>query len=97
MASVRAATTANTCAVLVEPIQGEAGVIVPPAGFFTELREWCNRNNILLILDEVQAGLGRTGRWFAFEHEGIRPDGLILGKALGGGLMPVSAFLADDA
>jgi ornithine aminotransferase len=95
MASVRAATSANTCAVLVEPIQGEAGVIVPPAGFFAELREWCDRNNVLLIIDEVQAGLGRTGRWFAFEHEGIRPDGLVLGKALGGGLLPVSAFLAD--
>jgi ornithine aminotransferase len=97
MASVRAATSATTCAVIVEPIQGEAGVIVPPEGFFAELREWCNRNNILLIIDEVQAGLGRTGRWFAFEHEGIRPDGLILGKALGGGLLPVSAFLADDS
>jgi ornithine--oxo-acid transaminase len=95
MDSVRAATTANTCAVLVEPIQGEAGVIVPPAGFFAQLREWCDRNNILLIIDEVQAGLGRTGKWFAFEHEGIRPDALILGKALGGGLLPVSAFLAD--
>src|SRR5688572_14954458 len=97
MDSVRAGTSANTCAVIVEPIQGEAGVIVPPEGFFRELREWCSRNNILLIIDEVQAGLGRTGRWFAFEHEGIRPDGLILGKALGGGLLPVSAFLADDS
>ena len=97
MDSVRAAATANTCAVLIEPIQGEAGVIVPPAGFFRELREWCTRNGILLIDDEVQAGLGRTGRWFAFEHEGIRPDALILGKALGGGVLPVSAFLADRA
>jgi ornithine--oxo-acid transaminase len=96
MASVRAATTPRTCAVLVEPIQGEAGVIVPPPGFFAELREWCTRNEILLVVDEVQSGLGRTGRWFAFEHEGIRPDGLILGKALGGGLLPVSAFLADE-
>ena len=96
MTSVRAATTANTCAILVEPIQGEAGVIVPPAGFFAQLREWCDRHNILLVLDEVQSGLGRTGRWFAFEHEGIRPDALILGKALGGGLLPVSAFLADS-
>ncbi len=95
MAGVRAAATTNTCAVLIEPIQGEAGVIVPPPGFFRELREWCTRNDVLLIIDEVQAGLGRTGRWFAFEHEGIRPDGLILGKALGGGLLPVSAFLAD--
>jgi ornithine--oxo-acid transaminase len=96
MDSVRAATTPETCAVLVEPIQGEAGVIVPPAGFFAELRQWCTDQRILLIDDEVQAGLGRTGRWFAFEHEGIRPDALILGKALGGGLLPVSAFLADD-
>jgi ornithine--oxo-acid transaminase len=95
MATVRAATTPNTCAVLIEPIQGEAGVIVPPAGFFRELRDWCRRHEILLVLDEVQSGLGRTGRWFAFEHEGIRPDALILGKALGGGLLPVSAFLAD--
>jgi len=93
--SVRSAASANTCAVLVEPIQGEAGVIVPPAGFFAELRQWCDRNRVLLIIDEVQSGLGRTGRWFAFEHEGIRPDALILGKALGGGLLPVSAFLAD--
>jgi len=97
MASVRAATTAHTCAVLVEPIQGEAGVILPPPGFFRALRTWCDENDLLLIVDEVQSGLGRTGRWFAFEHEGIRPDGLILGKALGGGLLPVSAFLADAA
>lgn len=96
MAGVRAATTGNTCAVLVEAIQGEAGVILPPPGFFSELREWCSRNDILLFIDEVQSGLGRTGRWFAFEHEGIRPDGLILGKALGGGLLPVSAFLAGE-
>ena len=95
MASVRAATSASTCAVLIEPIQGEAGIILPPPGFFVQLREWCTRNDILLIDDEVQAGLGRTGRLFAFEHEGIRPDALILGKALGGGLLPVSAFLAD--
>ena len=95
MASVRAATSPNSCAVLVEPIQGEAGIVLPPPGFFAALRDWCTRQNMLLILDEVQSGLGRTGRWFAFEHEGIRPDGLILGKALGGGLLPVSAFLAD--
>jgi ornithine--oxo-acid transaminase len=93
--SVREATTPNTCAVLIEPIQGEGGVMVPPPDFFAQLRTWCDRHNILLIIDEVQAGLGRTGRWFAFEHEGIRPDALILGKALGGGLLPVSAFLAD--
>jgi ornithine--oxo-acid transaminase len=96
MASVKAAATTDTCAVLIEPIQGEAGVLVPPPGFFQELRAWCTEHEILLIDDEVQAGLGRTGRWFAFEHEGIRPDALILGKALGGGLLPVSAFCADD-
>ncbi|MCG2595727.1 ornithine--oxo-acid transaminase [Ramlibacter sp. XY19] len=96
MASVKAAATANTCAVLIEPIQGEAGVLVPPPGFFQELRAWCTENNVLLIDDEVQAGLGRTGKWFAFQHEGIRPDALILGKALGAGLLPVSAFCADD-
>lgn len=97
MSSVRAAAGPHTCAVLIEPIQGEAGVIVPPPGFFRELRDWCTRERVLLIDDEVQAGLGRTGRWFAFEHEGIRPDALVLGKALGGGLLPVSAFLADEA
>ncbi len=97
MDSVRAGASPNTCAVLVEPIQGEAGVVLPPPGFFAQLRQWCTQNNVLLIIDEVQAGLGRTGRWFAFEHEGIRPDALILGKALGGGLLPVSAFLADSA
>ena len=97
MASLKAAATDDTCAVLIEPIQGEAGVRLPPPGFFAELRAWCTEHQVLLIDDEVQAGLGRTGRWFAFEHEGIRPDALILGKALGGGLLPVSAFCADDA
>ncbi len=97
MASVRAAASKRTCAVLVEPIQGEAGIVLPPPGFFKALRDWCTKNDVLLILDEVQSGLGRTGRWFAFEHEGIRPDALILGKALGGGLLPVSALLADHA
>jgi len=95
MRSIEASAGPNTCAVLVEPILGEAGILLPPPGFFRELREWCTRNRVLWIDDEVQAGLGRTGRWFAFEHEGVRPDGLILGKALGGGLLPVSAFLAD--
>src|SRR3954465_11829577 len=95
MASIEAAAGPNTCAILIEPIQGEAGIILPPPGFFRALREWCTRNRVLLIDDEVQAGLGRTGKWFAFEHEGIRPDALILGKALGGGLLAVSAFLAD--
>jgi ornithine--oxo-acid transaminase len=84
----------NTAAVLVEPIQGEAGIIVPPPGFLAGLRRLCDARGVLLILDEVQSGLGRTGAWFACQHEGIRPDGLILGKALGGGVLPVSAFIA---
>ncbi|WP_036259707.1 ornithine--oxo-acid transaminase [Methylocapsa aurea] len=83
-----------TAAVLVEPIQGEAGVIVPPEGYLASLRRICDRHGVLLIFDEVQSGLGRTGRNFCFEHENARPDGLIVGKALGGGLMPVSAFVA---
>jgi ornithine--oxo-acid transaminase len=95
--SVRAAIGRHTCAVLVEPIQGEAGIVVPPGGFLRALRNLCDEHQVLLVLDEVQSGLGRTGRMFAFQHEGIRPDGLILGKALGGGLLPVSAFCADRA
>jgi ornithine aminotransferase len=94
--SLAAAITENTCGVLIEPIQGEAGIVVPPAGFLRAVRELCDERHVLLILDEVQSGLGRTGRWFAFQHEGIRPDGLILGKALGGGLLPVSCFVAKD-
>jgi ornithine--oxo-acid transaminase len=85
--------TEQTCAILVEPIQGEAGIVLPPDGYLRELRDLCDERNVLLILDEVQSGLGRTGRWFAHQHEGIRPDGLILGKALGGGVYPVSAFV----
>lgn len=88
------AITPNTCAFLVEPIQGEAGIVLPPAGWLKEVSQLCKRHNVLLILDEVQSGLGRTGKMFAFQHEGIQPDGLILGKALGGGLLPVSAFLS---
>ena len=87
------AVTENTCAILIEPIQGEAGLVVPPEGYLRELRSLCDRHNVLLILDEVQSGLGRTGRWFAHQHEGIKPDGLILGKALGGGVYPVSAVV----
>lgn len=91
--AIAQAITPNTVAVLLEPIQGEAGIIVPPVGFLLALRRLCDLNDVLLILDEVQSGLGRTGAWFAFQHEGIRPDGLVLGKALGGGVLPVSAFL----
>lgn len=85
----------NTCAILIEPAQGEAGIKIPKPGFLKGLRKLCDDNNVLLIMDEIQAGLGRTGKLFCFEHDDIRPDGLILGKALGGGMMPVSAFLAN--
>jgi ornithine--oxo-acid transaminase len=88
------AITPRTCAFLVEPIQGEGGIIVPPEGWLQEIREICTRNNVLLIVDEVQSGLGRTGKLFAFQHENIKPDGVILGKALGGGIVPASAFAA---
>jgi ornithine--oxo-acid transaminase len=92
--AVRAVLGPRTCAVLVEPIQGEAGVLIPPPGFLQGLRRLCDDTRTLLILDEIQSGLGRTGRLFAFEHEGIRPDGVTIGKALSGGFYPVSAFLA---
>jgi len=95
--AARAAINPKTCAVLVEPIQGEAGVLIPPAGFIQGLRRLCDEAGILLILDEIQSGLGRTGKLFAFEHEGIRPDGVTIGKALSGGFYPVSAFLASKA
>jgi ornithine aminotransferase len=91
--SLAAAITDRTAAVLLEPIQGEAGIVVPAPGFLAAARRLCDERRVLLILDEVQSGLGRTGRWFAFQHEGVRPDGLILGKALGGGLLPVSCFI----
>jgi ornithine--oxo-acid transaminase len=91
--AVADAITENTCAVLIEPIQGEAGIVVPPDGYLRELRALCDKHKVLLILDEVQSGLGRTGRWFAHQHEGIKPDGLILGKALGGGVYPISALV----
>ena len=85
----------NTCAILIEPIQGEAGIRVPEDGWLKKIRDLCDDNNILLILDEIQSGLGRTGKLFAYEHENIRPDGLILGKALGGAMLPISAFLSS--
>ena len=82
---------------LIEPIQGEAGIVLPPAGFLRAARELADERNVLLILDEIQSGLGRTGEWFAYMHEGMRPDGVIVGKALGGGLLPVSAFVAINS
>ena len=85
----------NTCAILIEPIQGEAGIRVPEDGWLKRIRDLCDDNNVLLILDEIQSGLGRTGKLFAYEHENIRPDGLILGKALGGAMLPISAFLSS--
>ena len=92
--AVAAAITPNTAAIFMEPIQGEAGVLIPPPGFLKGLRELADRNHCLLVLDEIQSGFGRTGKLFAFEHEGIRPDGITVGKALSGGFYPVSAFLA---
>ena len=85
----------NVCAYLTEPMQGEAGIVMPPKGWLKKVQEICKANNVLLILDEIQSGLGRTGKDFAFQHEIDKPDGLILGKALGGGVYPVSAFLSS--
>ncbi|MCL6480596.1 MAG: ornithine--oxo-acid transaminase [Firmicutes bacterium] len=96
-AAARRAVDRNTVAILVEPIQGEAGVIVPPEGFLRELRELSTEKNLLLIADEIQTGLGRTGTMFACEHEGVRPDVYVLGKALGGGFYPVSAVVSSRA
>src|SRR5690242_9586666 len=93
LAALERAITPETAAVLIEPIQGEAGIVVPPRGWLAGVRRLCDAHDVLLILDEVQSGLGRTGRWFAYEHEDVRPDGLVLGKALGGGILPVSAFV----
>ena len=93
--ALREAITPNTCAFLVEPIQGEAGIIIPPQGFLKEAAETCRKNRVLLMTDEIQSGLGRTGKLFAFMHEGITPDVLIVGKALAGGFYPVSAVLAS--
>ncbi len=94
-AALEAAITARTVAFLVEPIQGEGGVVVPPEGYLRAAREICDRRNVLLITDEIQSGLGRTGKLFAAEHEGIRADIVTVGKALSGGMYPVSAVLAD--
>ncbi|MFF0865508.1 ornithine--oxo-acid transaminase [Nonomuraea sp. NPDC050227] len=94
--AIREAIDDNTVAVLVEPIQGEAGVLVPPDGYLTEVRRICTENNVLMIADEIQSGLGRTGRTFACDHENVVPDVYILGKALGGGVVPVSAIAADE-
>lgn len=85
--------TPNTAAFLVEPIQGESGIIVPPAGYLKKCAEICKKHNVLLICDEIQTGMGRTGKFLASEHENVKPDGVLLGKALGGGILPVSVFV----
>jgi ornithine--oxo-acid transaminase len=90
------AITPNTCAFLVEPIQGEAGIVVPPAGFLRETWEACRKHNVLFLADEIQSGLGRTGKLFTYQYEDIRPDLVIIGKALSGGFYPVSAVLASQ-
>ena len=93
--AIEKAITPNTAAVLLEPIQGEGGVIIPPAGYLKKVAEICKKNNVLLMADEIQTGLGRTGKLFAAEHEDVRPDVTVIGKALSGGFYPVSAVLAD--
>lgn len=95
--ALRAAITPNTCAFLVEPIQGEAGIIIPPEGYMRQAAEICAQNRVLLMADEIQSGLGRTGKLFACMHDGVTPDVLIVGKALAGGFYPVSAVLASRA
>ena len=94
-AAIEKAINKNTAAVMLEPIQGEGGVIIPPAGYLKKVSEICKKNNILFIADEIQTGLARTGKLFASEYEGVRPDIMIIGKALGGGFYPISAILAD--
>ena len=93
--ALKAAITPNTAAFLIEPIQGEAGIVIPPEGFMKAARELCKENNVLFIADEIQAGLGRTGKMFACEWEDVDPDMYILGKALGGGVFPISCVVAN--
>jgi ornithine--oxo-acid transaminase len=93
--AIENAITPHTAAVMLEPVQGEAGVIIPPAGYLKKVRELCTRNNVLFIADEIQTGLGRTGKMFACDHESVRPDIVTIGKALSGGFYPVSAVVAD--
>lgn len=93
--ALEAAITENTCAFMVEPVQGEAGVVVPPDGYLKETFDICKKNNVLFIADEVQTGFCRTGRWFACDYEAVKPDAMVLGKALGGGMYPVSAVVAS--
>lgn len=93
--AIENAITPETVAVIIEPIQGEAGVVVPPAGYLEQVRKICTKHNVLFIIDEIQTGFCRTGKRFAWQHENARPDIMCLGKALGGGIMPISAIVAD--
>jgi ornithine--oxo-acid transaminase len=95
--ALRKAITKNTVAFLLEPIQGEAGVQIPPPGYLKAVADICTKNNVLLVVDEIQTGLGRTGKLFCYQHEAVSPDIVIVGKALGGGLYPISGILANDA
>lgn len=95
VSAIEAAITPNTCAVLLEPIQCEAGILIPPDGYLRAVSELCRRHNVLFIADEIQTALGRTGKSFACDHEGVKPDAYILGKALSGGFYPVSAFVTS--
>jgi ornithine--oxo-acid transaminase len=90
------AITPNTCAVITEPVQGEAGIIVPPKGWLKSVEQICKRHNVALVVDEVQSGLGRTGKVLAIDHDNVKPDGVILGKALGGGFLPISALVGTN-
>lgn len=94
--AVRRAITPNTCAILMEPIQAEAGVLIPRDGYLKQVAELCKQHRVLFMVDEIQTGLGRTGKTFAFQHEDVRPDVIVVGKALSGGFYPVSAVMADD-
>ncbi|AKQ70235.1 Ornithine aminotransferase [Myxococcus hansupus] len=94
--ALRRAITPNTCAVLMEPIQAEAGVLIPKDGYLKQVAALCRENKVLFMVDEIQTGLGRTGKMFAFQHEDVRPDAIVVGKALSGGFYPVSAVMADD-
>lgn len=94
--AVKAAINENTAAILIEPVQGEAGINVPPEGYLKQIRELCDEHNVLFIADEIQAGLGRSGKLFATDWDNVKPDVYILGKALGGGVLPISVVLADE-
>ena len=94
--AIRKAITPNTCAILVEPAQGEGGMYIPPAGYLAQLRKLADENNVLLIFDEIQVGLGRTGKMFCFQHENVIPDAVILGKAISGGLVPLSVLVTNS-